>query len=867
MLLLAVPSGLAGAPSARAERRSIRRLLAAIDFEADHATGEELPQGWDKTKLPGGKFPRYVTGRLTDRVAHAGKVSFTMALDRSNVAYCYTRGVPAFPDSDYLLTGWVRTEKLKVARAQARLFLTDALGKAIDGAESLGEPMGGPDSPADGKWRRFSVRLRGAHVGSEKLCVTLSLVQPEIWQGPAGRFLDLQDLHGQVWWDDLAIYRVPRISLGTDVTANVFAPGVRPRLRIRMEGLDYAECGIVLTIRDAAGVLRSQRIIDSAPTTAPAEWALELPNLGPGLYEAQLDISAADNVLVTKRTWFAVLCELPRTGKSRLGIDATAVPPEQWNLLPTMSRHLRFSELKLSAWPQWAPAPDEAEPPQTDAALRALLARLSEGGVRTTLVFGEVPPALRESVDGTPSIITALAAGTQTVVGAMDRSLARYGQTVAAWQIGAADDADPLSNPALAEAYRAARQKVRRFLAADNVMLAWHASHAYDLDGPGRLSLLIGPTAMPALIGEQLADFAGKVDQVHLRLEAGEVNRLGHLADLARRYAHTRAAGIKRVFIDPPWRSGPAGQIEPTEVLLVARTLAAYLGDADYLGTFRLDETSWAMAFAKPAGEGLLLVFADPGRPGDRQVTLDLQRDAHAVDLWGHRRPLPRSGGRVTLRPGLVPFLVAGCDPKALALRASLQFDPPLLLSLYMDHTARLSFRNPYTRTLRGKLRITPPDRWDVKPDTISVNVPPGQRQQLDLRVRFPYNADGGATSLAVTLEVGSPQPGTLRVPLFFYLGLKTIRFDATASVDADGGLHVRQAITNVGPTSESFYCYAQVPGRPRLSRVLQGLAPGDTVVKTFLFPGAAALRGQSLRTGLRQVGGPAMMNRSMVIP
>ncbi|MFW6153925.1 MAG: hypothetical protein ACOC95_01795 [Planctomycetota bacterium] len=860
-MLALLTAGWLCAPASAAAPEGIHRLVASFDFESERATGQELPRGWYASAIPGVeldetvRFPAYLRGRLTDAHAHGGQMSFSMALDGGNIAYTYTEGIPVSPDSDHLLVGYVRTEGLTVARAQAHLVFVDAKGRPLAETHRGSVPLGEPGGPADGRWRRFEVPLRGSHSEATALQVTLSLVQPDVWQPPHQRALDRQDIHGTCWWDDLAVYRLPRITVRTDAAANVFAPGVRPTLITRLEGLDPQEMTAVLTIRDADGEARVQRILPPPAADVSPEQRLRLPELDAGYYTVELAVTAGGEILRYDGCRFAVLAPVPAAAASRLTLDAVDLPTDQWPLLPALARFLRAGAVKLPAWP--ATADDDAQ-----AALAAMLARLHDGGFDAAVVFDDLPGGVAFEEAGT--LTDAMAHGDPLLTERVGAVVARHASRVAWWQMDPGRDDWALWHPRLAAAYATGRRWTRRLVNDPDLVLGWDALVACDLASP-RLSLRIDPSLRPEDIPGQMAEFDG-IHEVHLIPQTGDADRLTRLTDFALRYAYVRAAGLRRVAIDPPWLLSEHGGIDPTELLVIARTLAAYLSDARCLGTARLDAATVAVVFAKPDGEGVMLIHRRPDERYNEPLSMTLSDSAYLVDLWGRRSAPRREAGRAIIQPTATPLLLAGCPAPALALWGSLRFEPSLLESTYREHTGRVRFTNPFSQPVSGTIRFEPPEGWTIRPRMARFSAAPGGPWSGELTIRFPYSATVGLHQVNVVLEVDAHRGRRIEAPAFFHLALPDVTFDPISAIADDGKLHVQVCIVNHGREPISVTCFAHPAGRARQSSVVQDLAGGATAVKVFRFDDGAALVGTTLHTGLRQIGGPAVLNHEELV-
>ncbi len=901
-VLEAAAEALAGEPDPTAA--GLERRVALMDFEEFGLHGIRLPKGWYRDELPGGRFPQYVTGELTGDRAHGGRWSFRLRLNGGNVAYTYLDRLPVNPHNDYVLVGWVRTEGLRVARAQARMFLIDADGEPIEDSLAVSEPLGGPNSPADGQWHRFTLRLAHVPERAAQLRVTLGLLQPSVWQGAEVQRIYQQDITGSVWWDDIAIYRLPGVTLETGAAANVFAPAEAPSLTATLDGLDAAQSAVVLSVRDAAGDPVHQRVLEIDPTQTRNRLTAELPNLEPGLYVGELAVAVAGRTLLKRSCPFVRLGPLPATGRSGLTVDASSEPPARWDAALAFARTLRLEGLVLPTWPTDQPpravlpepldpddplapfallstptapatAPGNASasqagsaataPPPVAPELLAMFRRCRALGVVPALAVN-LPPALRDGPELPGTVVEELAKANPALLGPLAELVARVGSGVGAWQLTAEHpdlDRSALIDPALvAAAETNLRGLLGRLLVAPELRVPWNAHVACDLPSQPTLSAFIPTTIAPERIAEHLASLGCPVGQVHLEVLDADVPRLARLGDLALRYAHSLAAGVGSIALDPPWSVDGEGQVSPDEALLVARTLSAYLGEARFLGTLQLDESAVALAFQQ-AGRAVLVVYDTTLEAHRPPVALELPRRAQAVDLWGRPSELERRDGLALLRPAAMPMLVVDADPEPIALAASVRFTPDRLPSEYARHAVRVAFTNPYPWAVSGEIRLTGPAGWRIEPAWQPFHLGAGQSWSGEMAVVFPYNEPAGLKRFEVAVEVDANDAWSVRCPAWLRLGLESLAMDLEQDLDADAILTVRQTVTNRSTQPLSAECYVHIPGRPRQRALIQDLAPGQSAIQSFRFPDALGLRGRPLHAGVRDLDSPAMLNHA----
>jgi len=83
------------------------------------------------------------------------------------------------------------------------------------------------------------------------------------------------------------------------------------------------------------------------------------------------------------------------------------------------------------------------------------------------------------------------------------------------------------------------------------------------------------------------------------------------------------------------------------------------------------------------------------------------------------------------------------------------------------------------------------------------------------------------------------------------------------AGPDAD--LIVEATVTNTGQTTRSFDAFAFGPGMPRVRASIGSLEPGQSAVRYFPFPkAAAALGGQRVIVSIAEADGPGRLTKGV---
>ena len=179
---------------------------ATAVFQCNFAssTSDEIygwPPGWTRRRGPG--FPRYVRVRLNSNHPPAGGRSLKVELD-GGAAAAYGPDVPASPDVQYVLEGYVETAGLRHDGAYLSLIFLDSKRNKLDSFSS--EKIVGTNG-----WQKICLGPLLPPSGTSSLLVGLH-VEP---QG------QMQDLRGTASFGALWLGQLPHIVLTAQPVANV----------------------------------------------------------------------------------------------------------------------------------------------------------------------------------------------------------------------------------------------------------------------------------------------------------------------------------------------------------------------------------------------------------------------------------------------------------------------------------------------------------------------------------------------------------------------------------------------------------------------------------------------------------------------
>ncbi len=177
---------------------------------------------------------------------------------------------------------------------------------------------------------------------------------------------------------------------------------------------------------------------------------------------------------------------------------------------------------------------------------------------------------------------------------------------------------------------------------------AWSVQHQIS---EGRipadcLSLFVPSNIAPTQITSHLEAFES-LDRTCLwtviePLCADRYERMGRLADLAKRLIVSAASPADVVFVPHVWRvvrTGQSATVQPTENYVLFRTIADLLGSARFACTMYIGRTAQCYVFDR-GGQAVLALWDDHAPSQGRPFTVYLGSEAKHVDLWGNELPI-----------------------------------------------------------------------------------------------------------------------------------------------------------------------------------------------------------------------------------
>lgn len=893
--LLVLMAALCSIPVARADdalpTSSGWYLIHRFSFdERDQGNYEDMPRFWYVTgRRPDTTDPNFLRYPLHEQLVHAGgfgaysavhfdaaehvsgRESFYLGVDGGSAgAFLEVGAVPATPQTDYCISALVKTQDLHRASVRLLAYLVDSQGARIDSSirETTLPPL---PKGASRPWQPILVRLVGESPAAAWIGLELQVLQPQEDRQHPERIV-YQDVRGGAWFDDVCIWQIPRLLVQTQSPVNILRGPDSPNLTVQTRHQQTRPLTATLRLFDdnLDLVASSSRVLNDRTA---AVWHWQPPLARYGWYVAELTLGqareGADRLNVDR-----TLCPflwLPRvpddvSGLSQFQIDVTDTSPQSLEQVPALMQALQIRAVSVSCWRS-----DPDDPPsQQQARLDSLLERLGDRSVETELVLSPLPAALARQSQLDPAFF--LLAPKETWAPYLTPLVMRHGQDIKRWRL-----ASPAIPQQLPDRLRSIQQVMQELVPGPRLVLPLPAYlGATNLLGQTSFDFAVRlPAAVvPSNVPQYLEEWQGQEKRLNLSLDLPSPHALSphrRVEDLVLRMLYAAQCQPARISVDAPWSVlgiGSQSQLVPDPLAGVFAMTAQRLAGRRFLGWLPLRPGLRGMIFDGERG-GVLAAWNEAAATQDATLRLYLGESPAAVDVWGNRCELPATPEGHELTLGSTPVFIEGIDVPLALFRASFRVEPQLVLSMQSPQDKELILHNPWNRTISGKLVILRPQEWGYQPNYHEFSIPAGQTARLPVRMSFPTSEIAGDKQLVVKMQFTADRTYNLMANAPLVVGLPDLDFQAhlvlepQQSGDGPADVLVTEMVTNRSDRALSLYAYASLPQQALQEKSIQQLLPGQSVVRTFRFEGAAEIaRQHPVRVGVRETSGPNGINR-----
>ena len=855
--------------------RGAERIVHHFDFdERPEGNLEDLPKYWEMFRPTG--FPHYAQAAFDFDVGNSAAPSFYLKSEGRHVAVQYVgpdTGVRT--NSGYRIRAFIKPDRLFRARACLSAHFLGRSGRILTETIVRSQFVGGD---GDGPWEAVDIRLPPAPREALAVGLITWVVQEPIWNQAVhpSWHIPRRDVFGGAWFDDITVYRLPRVSLTTSTPTQLLTGEQAQEILVTLADHDDSSLRGSLSILAADGSLVERHAVPVVLKSDPDPLRISVGHLDTGLYQARLEVYARSETLITRTLDFARLA--PRLGNPNaiarswgVAIDPAVRgdPVVETELL----RQQRVHSVKLPVWTGRAEVDDSA-------AHRHRIDRMMQDLVRNNFVLTAVlhgPPGLivRSSGHYAPSLIELLS----TDAGAWGAHLAAvaapFAGTFRWWQIGSDTDRSIMRDEKIGDVLTHVQTVLSPFITSPQLALPGDTTST-PVPAPvgvGHVTVAfeahMAPDSFAAVIdgwrASGFTDVSVRVDP----LEKSVFDRLGRLEDWSRRVIEARHAGARTVFVPQTWRlrqTGHGSTVEPEETFILLRTIAEIIGDAEPGPVVPVNDAVRCLAFSRGEESVLAMWLAEP-IGSSMTFPIQLGGAVRQVDLWGNVTRLERdASGRQWVSVTSSPIIIDGVESWLVQLLSSLRITPGRIDS--GEETTRVVLDWTYrgSRDLSGRLKLILPENWEGVPSEFDLRLGANRIERLESELRIPPGETAGTKKLTARLQLSDP-PYYLEMQRSVELGLAGIEIWGTAHVEGDS-LVLRHTLTNNSSQTVSFRGAAGVPGRERQYRPYTDLKPGDTQTAVYRFMQGSELVGRRVRLSVRELNdGRRTHNLEFLVP
>lgn len=857
-----------------------RRILKTFDFdERGQGNYSSLPLDW---RRHGGRgFPLYLEGKLDFQVGHPGSPSFRLDLDGGSLAYHYEgRDIAVRSGCDYLVTCAVKTSQLRNARAYVSAHFLDRKGNPLPVPEHRSNLASGQQvpstQPAAEQWEQLSIHTPCNHPDACYLALALWLTQRTAWDDSPRppRDVEYEDIRASAWFDTLAVYRMPRVSLSSAQPGGIFTEDQPIELLAEVTDPDGFHLTAEVTLHSADGAISQTKAVLPQPRSHQGGDRVDFGPLPIGLYRAQLTVSTESAVLVRRQVNLLRVgprMGLPATTGKRFGIVLAGLDRAAQRDQQELLRELHPELVKLPVWRAQSTLRGQPIPPDVlDDYLRGIReVQANPIGIMHDDVNFASPTGDSHLVPMLAMFSEEPAAWKHLIAGVWSR----YSGLVQVWQIGADQQSWIWTDTRVPYLLTKLRKEMSQLMTEPVLAVSTAASYAPSDEKVGDYQSLYLPAHVaPQSIADYIAG-AGRQKRENLwatvePLPASVYPRELRLADLARRLVETYAQDVAAVFMAAPWIIDPsvsAAGVLPQEDFLVLRTVADVLGGSDPVGAMILDDHVQCRVFDR-LGSAVLCVWDDQAPPEGSPRTLMLGDNIRQVDIWGRELPVKPAGKGQTVLIGPSPTFLLNATPWLLEFRRHFRVQPTVVEAGFEKLQLQVSFRNPHRVRINGQLRLLLPKGWEIRPSRLNYSLAPGEVFEQQLQVQFPLNAPARIMPLVGEFTLDAERAYRLTIPAWFQFGLRGVQCETIASRNQDQ-VTVRLMMTNTGDRTLNFESFLVAPDRERMERIISQFHPGQTLVNAFTLSKADDLAGRHVRVGLKEIEGTRIWNQIVDVP
>ena len=859
----------------------LRRLIRSFTFEEIIEQPYLMPIAFERIHdRPGFKpFGRMGFSNVTSA---EGEWSFHFQLDGGSMAAAVgPKEIPIIPGGQYLVTAWVKTRDLTAARTRITARLVDQTSNFIKGSVRRSDLI-----QTDDEWQQIFLTIPGNFEDASSIILELEVLQPRetLIEQPDPAVPLLEDVAGDVWFDDIAIWHLPTMQLSTGRPHEIVIAPELPRLEIDVKDLASEPMDARLVVTNLADdVMHKSRFMLSRGS---ASHLVDLRGLPFGWYQAAIELRNGSNQLLGAQEIAFLYMPPPSPMAEQQGFGINLETIAMADIAPSASLIDQLN-LPLAILPTW----DRAYEPSADEVaihnMRNAVDELLDQRIEIIFAIATVPELLARALHiDSDNVNQLFNEPDENLQRFLEPILVHFGQRVRHWQIGATRDVGAAQPGDRVTALQRADAALAQLVPGPSLVLPTTADELNPPPADKRHTVLpyaFDPLAISLMFEQERTLPAEELElQTPLppppglvTLETLPAEYYGseqRVIDLAMRTLQARRANLPQIMIEDPW-SMNGSDAQPAATLGPWLTLARFLSRRTFEGEVPIGSGLQCWLFE--GGNGPILVAWNETAPSHRsRIDVELADGPIVVtDLFGNETTIDYAEGRHTIELTNSPIFMTGIDANLARFRQGFRITPDHAPSVQRLHQHELIISNPWNVTMTGSVKFLQPRNWRFGPRRLRFSIPPNGSARLPFSLSFSRMEVAGLRRIESLVEFESTRPFSFRMSSDFELGLEGLELISSwrLSRNQNGELRdivVSAHISNTGDRPLNLDAFVLAPGFPRNNRTISRLQPGDTAVKTFyLANGAERLPGQTVLVGVGELDSTARLNRRIDIP
>lgn len=666
---------------------------------------------------------------------------------------------------------------------------------------------------------------------------------------------------GSASFDTIEVYRLPRLSLTTDLPMHIALPGQDFELLCTGMGLRHNGADVKFSLFDCEDQLLDHKsvMLDSMHTepTRPsgdnengsqppsgllvnkaekvydgtAAWNLKLDL--PGLYRVRAELDGRDKGARQREILIAVMSpqENFASGPFSWAIKefTPVLQPED---LPALVRRFGASHIKFPVWF------DEGD---TDTAIRLskLIDKLQAVGTKSIGRLDTPPDSF--GIDDEDQLTTlAMLRNPKNWEQMIAPVLTRLGMKLTWYQLGEDDDLSLMSHEDVTELLRKTRlrmqtysQELKLVLAWDwltpeppNPQSSWNATHYRE------------SPALPTDELEQNLIDESRTNEMWVNfnpLPKSQYTLLERVRDLVERAIVIKKSEAKAAFLSDPFDT-EQGIFEPDgtvgEMLLPWQTVVSAIGAGIYEGSVQLPGESVNHVF-QTSGESVMLLWNDI--PTTEQLYLG--DDVSAIDIWGREVPVERlqnmesGASEQSIRVNQWPTIVRGVDIRVVRWRQEFELKVTHLAStLGVVQNLPLVVENSFDSLATGTVTLHSPSLIGKKRTETRFEFASQGKHDQQIPTAVRSDASAGEHPLRFDFDFMVDKPYKFSVYRSIKLGIGDVEFIWNAERIGTDRVELRLELLNHTQKNVNFDCKIFPTGRAYERMNVLDAAPGSTL-------------------------------------